>query len=205
MGLSKLLPVGRNIIRRYHGTESKLVPNIAKEGLLVNSPNLNRDASQLHLSNYPGVYTTVRPDYHYFQPDNYGNALVVLDIPKDWYRQATRLPYNPELPNPPPKLKRWDETGRIKAEQEYKQLHPTEDANPYNLPEGWGDTPFDIFDTYRSIVPIQQGGRVDIFKQNIPKEFINEIIIPRGDDKYKTVIKPNRNVDWWNVDFFDDL
>lgn len=178
MGLAKILPVSRNVIRRYHGTNRKYINDIANKGLLVNPPEAER---AMNVPDYPGVYTTVKPTYNYFMPDEYSNALVVLDIPKDWYRQAKRLPYNPEMPVPPKKPEHW--------------------SNVYN--DDWRVD--EAIDNYRTIIPIQQGGRVDIFKQDIPKEFINEIIVPRGDNTYKTIIKPNRNIDWWNFDFFDDL
>lgn len=204
---STLLPPIRGMIRRFHGTKKDFVPQILEEGLKVNPPRFNAGEAikRSHPDDYDAIYTTVQPNFGYFDPTYDNDALVVLDIPKDWYRQVKRLPYNPELPSPPPKLKRWDEVSRIKAQQEYERLHPAEDANPYNLPEGWDDTPFEVFQTYQSIVPIQQGGRVDIFKQDIPKEFINEIIIPRGDDTYQTIVKPDRNLDWWNIDFGMDL
>lgn len=180
MGLAKLLPVGRNIIRRYHGTGTEHAKDIAKQGLLVNPPETKYGSAVANLPDYQGVYTTVQPQKTYFDPQSYKNALVVLDLPKDWYRQAKRLPYNPEWPDPTPKAE-WDEQFRL-------------------------DEMFDdIKDLYKTIIPVQQGGRVDIFKQDIPKEFINEIFIPRGDNTYKSIIKPNRNIDWWNFDFFDDL
>lgn len=197
---SKLLSVGRDVIRRYHGTKTKYADNIAKEGLKVNPPEYAKAdwaPNVVNLPDYPGIYTTVHPEWNYFDAESPSNALVVLDIPKDWYRQATRLPYNPEWPKPAPKLKRWDAETLDMADEAYYAKHGDE--------PGWHDFPSQVLEDYYTIVPIQQGGRVDIFKQDIPKEFINEIFIPKGDDTYKTIIKPNRNIDWWNFDFFDDL
>lgn len=198
--LTRLLPVGRNVIRRYHGTKAEYVDNIAKEGLKVNPPEnaqANWAPDVVALPDYPGVYTTVNPEWNYFNTESPTDALVVLDLPKDWYKQAARLPYNPELPKPAPKPKRWDFDNLNAADEEFYAKHGNE--------PGWLDSPSEVLSDYYTIVPIQQGGRVDIFKQDIPKEFINEILIPKGDDTYRTIINPNRNIDWWDFKISDDF
>lgn len=185
ISLSKLLPTGRNSIRRYHGTRNKYVDNILKEGLLVNPPN----PRAVTWDDYPGVYTTVEPTLNYFLGDA-GDALVILDLPKDWYRSAKRLPYNPEWPEPPPKPKRWDTDFLNKADDEFYELHGDE--------PGWLDFPTQVYEDYQTIVPIQQGGRVDIFKQDIPPSFIRDVI--RVGDTVKDVTSTNNpNLNWYKI------
>ena len=203
---STLLKLPQGFIRRFHGTSAKNAEQIQREGLKVNPPNRSHADWLTNLPGYEGVYTTVNPVLGYFDPTFEDDALVILDLPKPWYKDAIRSAVNPELPAPPPKLKRWDERGLRDASIEYNNSDGGL-TNRYNLPEGCDDSPTAILEDYRSIVPIQQGGRVDIFKQDIPPEFIKEIIIPKGPPPdhtaFKTLIDPDRNLSWDNVIFGD--
>lgn len=197
---SPLLKLPQGVIRRFHGTSVENAEQIQREGLKVKPPNRNRANSWLlDTPGYGGVYTTVNPIFEYFDPAFEDNALVVLDLPKTWYKNASRSPINVELPAPPPKPKKWDEQSIREATDKYNNSEVGLN-NPYNLPEGWDDSPTAILSDYRAIVPIQQGGRVDIFKQDIPPEFIKEIIIPEGPPpdhtKFKTLIDPDRGLSW---------
>lgn len=183
--LLKLLPVGRNAIRRYHGTRNEYVDNILNEGLLVNPPKQR----PVNWEDYPGVYTTVEPTDTYFLGDA-GNALVILDLPKDWYRAAKRLPYNPELPKPAPKLKQWDTDFLNKADDEFYKLHGDE--------RGWLNFPTQVYEDYQIIVPIQQGGRVDIFKQNIPPKFIRDVV-RIGETVNDVTSVNNPKLNWYEI------
>lgn len=205
---SSLLKLPQGFIRRFHGTTTENAERIQREGLKLNPPKRNLANDWLAATpDYEGVYTTVNPAFGYFDPTYEDNALVILDLPKPWYKNAARSATNPELPAPPPKLKRWDEQGLKDAIDEYNNMGG--ENNRYNLPEGWDDSPTAILEDYRAIVPVQQGGRVDIFKQDIPPEFIREIIIPEGPPpdhtKFKTLIDPDRNLSWDNIIFGNDF
>ena len=206
---SSSLPLPQGFIRRFHGTSVENAERIQREGLKLNPPKRHLANDWLAATpDYEGIYTTVNPTFGYFDPTYEDNALVILDLPKPWYKNASRSATNPELPVPPPKLKRWDERGLKDAIDEYNNMGGGE-YNRYNLPEGWDDSPTGILEDYRAIVPIQQGGRVDIFKQDIPPEFIKEIIIPEGPPpdhtKFKTLIDPDRNLSWDNIIFGNDF
>lgn len=206
---SPLLKLPQGFIRRFHGTSAENAERIRYEGLKVNSPNKHLAPSWLSATpDYAGVYTTVNPTLGYFDPTFEDNALVVLDLPKPWYKSAQRSATNAELPAPPPKLRKWDERSLQEATDKYNNSEGALN-NPYNLPEGWDDSPAAILSDYRAIVPIQQGGRVDIFKQDIPPEFIKEIIIPEGPPpdhtKFKTLINPGRGLSWDNTIFGDEF
>lgn len=206
---SALLKLPQGFIRRFHGTSVENAERIRREGLKANPPNRNRGHSWLSdTPGYAGVYTTVNPAFGYFDPTYEDNALVVLDLPKSWYKNASRSATNVELPEPPPKLKRWDAQSLQDAIAKYNNSDGGT-GNKYNLPEGWDDSPTAILEDYRAIVPIQQGGRVDIFKQDIPPEFIKEIIIPEGPapdhTKFKTLIDPDRGLSWDNTIFGDEF
>lgn len=204
---SPLLKLPQGVIRRFHGTSVENAERIQREGLRVKPPNGNRTISWLlDTPGYEGVYTTVNPTSEYFDPTFEDNALVVLDLPKTWYKSAPRSATNVVLPSPAPKLKKWDGQSLKEAIDKYNNSEGGLN-NPYNLPEGWDDSPTAILSSYRAVVPIQQGGRVDIFKQDIPPEFIKEIIIPEGlppdHTKFKTLIDPDRGLSWDNTIFGD--
>ena len=206
---SPLLKLPQGFIRRFHGTSVENAERIRREGLKVKPPNKNLSPTWLSdMPDYEGIYTTVNPAFGYFAPTDEDNALVILDLPKAWYKSAPRSATNVELPVPPPKLKKWDKQSLREATDKYNNSEGGL-SNPYHLPEGWDDSPTAILDDYRAIVPIQQGGRVDIFKQDIPPEFVKEIIIPEGSPtdhtKFKTLIDPDRGLSWDNTIFGDEF
>lgn len=173
--LLQLLPLVPNTIRRYHGTGKGRVNSILKEGLKVQAPL--RRSSEYFTQLYPrskAVYTTTLPVENYFDPTDPYDALVVLDLPKDWYRDAPRQSIN--------------------LEGGYKREH----MNPKRWPHN--DTP--DMDWY-TLMPIQQGGRVDIFDKDIPPEFIREVLRPNDKlmqlDRLKTGDKP---ISWDDIDGF---
>lgn len=158
--LLQLLPKAPNMIRRYHGTGIRRVPDILEQGLRVQAPL--RRSSEYFTRLYPeskAVYTTTLPVEDYFDPMDPYDALVVLDLPKDWYRGAPRQSIN--------------------LERRFK-------LNPKNWPQG--DTP--DMDWY-TLMPVQQGGRVDIFDTDIPPEFITEVLQPH----------PSVDLDQWRNSF----
>lgn len=161
--LLKLLPQAANTIRRYHGTGKGRVDQILQEGLKVQAPL--RRSSEYFTRWYPeskAVYTTTLPVENYFDPTNPYDALVVLDLPKDWYREAPRQSIN--------------------RENGFKREY----MNPKQWPSD--DTP--DMDWY-TLMPIQQGGRVDIFDKDIPPEFITEVLQP----------DPSVDLDQWRNSF----
>ena len=141
---------GKNTIRRYHGTGIRRVPDILEQGLRVQAPL--RRSTEYFTSLYPqskAIYTTSLPVESYFDPTDPYDALVVLDIPKDWYREAPRQSVNLE--------------GGFKRHM----------MNPKVWPQD-GEPDMDWY----NLMPVQQGGRVDIFDKDIPPEFITEILQP---------------------------
>lgn len=156
----------KQTIRRYHGTGINRVPGILKEGLRVQAP-LRRSTEYFTIL-YPqskAIYTTSLPVESYFDPTDPYDALVVLDIPKDWYREAPRQSVNLE--------------GGFKRHM----------MNPKVWPQG--DEP--DMDWY-NLMPVQQGGRVDIFDKDIPPEFITDVLQPDPsmDMSYEYLRRPNR-------------
>ena len=140
----------KQTIRRYHGTGVHRVPDILEQGLRVDAPL--RRSTKYFTERYPqskAVYTTTLPVESYFDPTDPYEALVVLDIPKDWYREAPRQSVNLE--------------GGFKRHMMNPKVWPQDrepDMDWYNL------------------MPVQQGGRVDIFDKDIPPEFITEVLQP---------------------------
>lgn len=172
--LLQLLPKAPNMIRRYHGTGIRRVPSILEQGLRVNAPL--RRSTEYFTALYPqskAVYTTSLPVESYFDPVDPDNALVVLDIPKEWYREAPRQSIN--------------------LENGFKREY----MNPKNWPRN--DTP--DMDWY-TLMPVQQGGRVDIFDTDIPPEFITDILQPdpTTDMSYEYLRRPNRPVPKMQLD-----
>lgn len=164
--LLQLLPKAPNMIRRYHGTGIRRVPDILEQGLRVNAPL--RRSTEYFTALYPqskAVYTTSLPVESYFDPVDPDNALVVLDIPKEWYREAPRQPVNLE--------------GGFERHMMNPKVWPS------------NDTP--DMDWY-NLMPVQQGGRVDIFDKDIPPEFITDILQPdpTTDMSYMYLRRPNR-------------
>lgn len=209
---TKLFPRLPNTIRRFHGTAASNVKDIAKYGLSMNKPGVSENKWLYVLPNYPGVYTTVNPTRPYFMPVADDQALVILDIPKDVYRQLPRQSYNAELPAPPPKLMAWDRITLDPAWARREQRFLNESPNEYDqlrdqineLSEEGLPVPkhlvddyrsgkyltdeLDILDAYRTIVPVQQGGRVDIFKSDLPPSYISDILY-----------KPGTSDDWFTL------
>lgn len=213
---TKLFPRRPDAIRRFHGTSASNVKDIAKHGLSMNKPGVSDNQWLYVLPQYPGVYTTVNPTRPYFSPVADDQALVILDIPKDTYRQLPRQSYNAELPAPPPKLMAWDRITLDPAWARREQRFLNEEPNKYDqlreqineLSENGLSVPkhliddyrsgkyltdeLDILDAYRTIVPIQQGGRVDIFKSDLPPDYISDILYKpgTGDDWFTLSGKP---------------
>lgn len=201
---AKLFPRLPNTIRRFHGTAASNVKDIAKHGLSMNKPGVSDNQWLYTLPEYPGVYTTVNPTRPYFSPVANDQALVILDIPKDAYRQLPRQSYNAELPAPPPKPVAWDKITLDPAWARREQNFLNETPNKYDqlreqineLSEEGLPVPkhliddyrsgkyltdeLDILDAYRTIVPIQQGGRVDIFKSDLSPNYISDILYKPG-------------------------
>ena len=212
----KLFPRRPNTIRRFHGTAASNVPDIVKHGLSMNKPGVSNNKWLYTLPEYPGVYTTVNPTRPYFMPVADDQALVILDIPKDVYRQLPRQAYNAELPAPPAKLMAWDKITLDPVWARREQRFLNESPNEYErlrdqineLSEEGLPVPrqliddyrsgkyltdeLDILDAYRTIVPIQQGGRVDIFKSDLPSSYISDILYKpgTGDDWFTLSGKP---------------
>lgn len=208
----KLFPKHPNTIRRFHGTSASNVKDIAKHGLSMNKPGVSNNQWLYTLPEYPGVYTTVNPTRPYFLPVADNQALVILDIPKDDYRRLPRQSYNTELPVPPPKLRAWDritlDPAWARREQRFLNESPNEYerlqeqinelgeeglAVPGHLIDDYRSGKYltdelDILDAYRTIVPIQQGGRIDIFKSNLPPNYISDILY-----------KPGTSDDWFTL------
>lgn len=127
-----------------------------------------RRSTEYFTALYPkskAVYTTSLPVESYFDPTDPYNALVVLDIPKDWYSEAPRQSVNLE-------------GGFTRSMMGPK--HWREDYGPDH-------------DWY-NLMPIQQGGRVDIFDTDIPPEFITDVLQPDPsmDMSYEYLRRPNR-------------
>lgn len=158
--LLKLLPRAANTIRRYHGTGINRVPDILEQGLRVKAPL--RRSTEHFTALYPqskAVYTTSLPVESYFDPTDPYDALVVLDIPKDWYMEAPRQSVNLE-------------GGFTRSMMD---------------PKTWPQGQEPDMDWY-NLMPVQQGGRVDIFDKDIPPEFITEVLQPDpsvGLDKWR--------------------
>jgi hypothetical protein len=212
----KLFPRVPNTIRRFHGTSASNIKNIVKDGLSMNKPGVSKNKWLYALPEYPGVYTTVNPTRPYFSPVADDQALVILDIPKDAYRQLPRQTYNAELPVPPPKLMAWDritlDPAWARREQRFLNEAPNEYDNlreqinelseeglsvPKRLIDDYRSGKYltdelDILDAYRTIVPIQQGGRVDIFKSDLSPKYISDILYKpgTGDDWFTLSGKP---------------
>lgn len=209
---TKLFPKRPNTIRRFHGTTASAVKDIAEHGLSMNKPGASNNQWLYTLPEYAGVYTTVNPTRPYFLPMLDDQALVILDIPKDAYRQIPRQSYNTELPVPPPKLTAWDkitlDPAWARREQRFlndtpseyerlqEQINELSDEGlpvPKHLIDAYRSAKhltdeLDILDVYRAIVPIQQGGRVDIFKSDLPPSYISDILY-----------KPGTRNDWFTL------
>ena len=156
----------KQTIRRYHGTGINRVPEILKEGLKVNAPL--RRSTEYFTALYPeskAVYTTSLPVESYFDPTDPYDALVILDIPKDWYKAAPRQSVNRE-------------GGFTRS-----MMGPKYWREDYGPDHDWYD-----------LMPVQQGGRVDIFDTDIPPEFITDVLQPDPsmDMGYEYRRRPNR-------------
>lgn len=194
--ISKLLPMIPGHIRRFHGTQAKNAESIKTSGLKILPENTTHNffnEKLTRLPEYKGIYTTVNPYPGYFSGTNTEQALVVLDIPKQWYQNVKRKAVNPEWPNPTPRPSRWDIESLDAADDVYYQQHKND--------KGFLNFPSEVMDSYSSIVPIQQHGRADIFEQDIPKDFIKEILIPTGDGKFKTIMQPDKSSVFDNLKF----
>lgn len=82
-----LLPRRPGTIRRFHGTDVSKLPDIYKQGLLPSDPGYGHGV---------GVYTSVHPDY--FHDHMPRSSVIAVDIPKDYYKTASKLEHNPETP-----------------------------------------------------------------------------------------------------------
>lgn len=151
--LIDMFPYIAKNVRRYHYTTRDRVRPILEQGLKVMpGEGLSRYGGQqmLSKSEYPAVYTSVWPDSYYRARKDDNEALLVIDIPNDAYRQMPRRVRNVEL-----------------------------DRYDMENPE---DRRF-VMKYARDLLPVQQGGRADLFEESIPPEYIRGVIIPESSGK----------------------
>lgn len=151
-----------NTIRRFHATTIDNLPGIFESAELSPTAKPNLGARLHERADYPGVYTTVLPTRAYFEAESPTDALITLDLPKDWYRTVPRRSHNTELPNPQSARKFIDDN--LDGDDWQRQWQAAFD--------------------WHNIITVPQGGRTDIFLKPIPTDYISDVLKPVEFDKH---------------------